>query len=64
MYCEKGHAKATALALDLSVQTIKNHLYEARKRTGTVSTAQLCYLLGSGDLEQYVPRPEDEDDNS
>lgn len=58
-YCEVGSGKMAAHRLGIAEQTVKNHLLDVRRITGAVNTAQLCYMLGSGDLDRRLPEPED-----
>lgn len=48
---ETGSYKQAGHLLGLSEQTVKNQLWEARRRTGHLSTVQLAYALGSGELD-------------
>lgn len=43
--CEAGSARAASKILDLSEQTIKNHLQSVRQKTDTKSTAGAVYIL-------------------
>jgi hypothetical protein len=44
---ETGSEKAAAHRLGLSHSTVKHHLANARLKTGTATTAQLVWILGS-----------------
>jgi DNA-binding CsgD family transcriptional regulator len=57
---EYGTQIVAAQHLSIAIQTIKNHLTSARRKTGALSTAQLMYLLGSGQLDEYLPEDDDE----
>lgn len=52
---EEGTQRRAAERLKLRPQTIKNHLSAARDKSGAVSTVQLAYMLGSGELDRLLP---------
>lgn len=49
--------RAVAHALGLSLQTVKNHLYEARHRVGVETTAQVMVAVAEGRAHDVPIRP-------
>jgi DNA-binding CsgD family transcriptional regulator len=54
LYVELASANAVAEVLALSPQTVKNHLYEMRKKVGAKNTSQLVYMLATGVLDDPI----------
>lgn len=45
--CKEGYGVGeVALAMGISPQTVKNHMYTVRKMNGGIATYTMCYLLG------------------
>jgi DNA-binding NarL/FixJ family response regulator len=44
-YARLGDQRSVAKALDMSIQTVKNHLSEAYKRLGVDSIVEAIYVL-------------------
>lgn len=59
---ETGWGNATAAAMGLKEQTVKNHLTSIRKKAGASSSIQLAYLLGAGQLDWLIPEETDATD--
>lgn len=50
---ETGEIHVSAKRLGIALSTAKNRLTAIRLKTGAVSTMQLMYWLGAGELDQY-----------
>jgi DNA-binding CsgD family transcriptional regulator len=55
MYLDSDSMRTAGERLGLAEQTVKNALYEARKRVGARHMADLVYRLATGDLERQEP---------
>ncbi len=51
LYVEFGNIDAVAEELQIASQTVKNLLYDARKRNGVRKTGQLLYMLALGEFD-------------